>query len=188
MIDPNEPPKFIFLSGPSGVGKSSVAQVFLKAYHGSIIYHTHDVLVDALMHTIYGEPTFEEYTQDWKDNTLPVRYTSSLPCAIRTNRDWLNAYQKFLRSIHGEHILGELAARQIKHFGYINSRVVIIDSLRTNIEKSEFMSHFPRTTEQVVRVHREGGYDTFSVGEWLEGERLINVRYEPIRKAIIPSF
>lgn len=181
MIDPNEPPKFILLSGPSGVGKSSVAQVFLKAYRNSIIYYTHDILHDALLHTIYGEPTFDEYNQKWKDQYLPLREPR------KTNRDWLNAYQGFLRTFHGEHIMGELAARQIKHFGYVNSRCIIVDSLRTNIERDEFMSNFIFGTDLVVRVYREG-FDTFSVGEYLNGPRLINVSYDPIKKAVIPSF
>lgn len=176
---------FIFLTGPSQSGKSSIAQVLLGTAAPCIIYHTYDTLRDALMHTIYGEPTFDEYSQGWKDTPLPVKYTGShVISAPHTNRTWMEGYQGFLRAFHGNHIMGELAARNVKHFGYSSAGIVIIDSLRTNIEKNEFLSHFPNAIHTTMSVHRKG-YNTFSVGERLEGNPSVNVMYDPLNDSII---
>jgi len=144
-------PQFIFLNGPAGSGKSTIARALAAQDANLSVCSFAEPIRMALLSTFHPE----QMTQgiDLRDGAVKA---SLIPSTGITYRQWMVAFsESFMKPLLGKQIFGDLAKRFVEDLTMYYDRFCFDDS-RFEEEIRPFALAFGGHNILIVRVEREG--------------------------------
>lgn len=152
------PPRFpslIYLNGPAGSGKTTLADYLCSLDPGIIVYHHATPLwhmADVIQSALHPDKEIIDFNlQDVK--SLSLRSDDSSPL---TWRDFLLHQGAYIREAFGASILSTIAAAEARHYLLTNRDTVIFPAIRTLDDLSSLLPLVPLKDQLLLRIERSG--------------------------------
>lgn len=145
-------PKFTFLNGPAGTGKSTLASLLLAQDPDLCLLSFADPIRMALTATFYPDYLYTPNSLNLKDGNTKASLIPGTPCL---HRDWMIEFGKFMHATCGASIFGELAWR-MAYESNIHYPRFLIDGLRTSGDIAPFLREEKARDLCIIYLHRKG--------------------------------
>lgn len=145
-------PKFTFLNGPAGTGKSTLATMLLAQDPDLCLLSFADPIRMALTATFYPDTLYVPSSLNLKDSQVKASLIPGTPCS---HRNWMVKFGEFMHATCGATIFGELAWRTSYDSNVAYPRF-LVDGLRTEADLAPFLREEKKDDLLIIHLARMG--------------------------------